>query len=60
MESSVEVDESEAIPVQMAAGEALAFHNWMLHKSEANRSQDRDRQVLFPKLGRCRRSGSVQ
>ncbi len=46
VEIKLEVDESEAIPVPMKAGEGLVFHNWMLHKSEGNRS-DRDRRVLF-------------
>ena len=32
--------------MEMKAGECLVFHNWMLHKSEGNRS-DRDRRVLF-------------
>ena len=43
----LEVDESNAIPVQMKAGEAVIFHCWTLHKSEANRSKDRDRRILF-------------
>ena len=45
-EIHVEVDESQAVPMPLRAGECLVFHNWMLHKSEGNRS-DRDRRVLF-------------
>jgi len=74
-EINVDVDESESIPVPMAAGEGLVFHNWMLHKSEGNRSMDRDRRVLFlryadadavevyndrkPRLGRLLRGETV-
>ena len=43
----VEVDESQAIPVPMKAGESIVFHCWTLHKSEGNRSKDRDRRILF-------------
>jgi len=43
----VEVDESWAIPVPMKAGESIIFHCWTLHKSEGNRSKDRDRRILF-------------
>lgn len=48
-EKSIElaVDETTAIPVPMRAGEAIAFHCWMLHKSEGNHSPDRDRRILF-------------
>ena len=31
----------------MKAGECLFFHCHMLHKSEGNRSKDRDRRILF-------------
>ena len=43
----LEVDESRAIPVPVRAGECLILNCWMLHKSEGNRSRDRDRRVLF-------------
>ncbi len=43
----LEVDESQAIPISMKAGEAVVFHCWTLHKSEGNRSKDRDRRILF-------------
>ena len=46
-EIQLEVDESDAIPVPLKAGESLVFHNWMLHKSEGNHSRDRDRRLLF-------------
>jgi hypothetical protein len=48
-EKSIElaVDERQAIPVPMRANEAIAFHCWMLHKSEGNHSPDRDRRILF-------------
>lgn len=40
-------DESEAIPMESSAGDALIFHCFTLHKSEGNMSADRDRRVLF-------------
>ncbi len=43
----LEVDESPAIPVHMKAGEAIVFHCWTLHKSDGNRSKNRDRRILF-------------
>lgn len=43
----MDLDESEAVPVPMKAGEALFFHCWMLHKSDGNLSKDRDRRLLF-------------
>ena len=43
----LDIDESKAIPVLMKAGEAVVFHCWTLHKSEGNRSRDRDRRILF-------------
>ena len=43
----VAVDDSHAIPVPMKAGEAIIFHCWTLHRSEGNRSPDRDRRILF-------------
>jgi hypothetical protein len=46
-EIDVEVDETSAIPVPMKAGESIVFHCWTLHKSEGNRSKDRDRRILF-------------
>ncbi len=44
---NLNVDERKAIPVPMRAGEAMIFHCWLLHKSEGNRSKDRDRRILF-------------
>lgn len=46
VEIKLDVDEAEATPMPLKAGECLVFHNWMLHKSEGNLS-DRDRRVLF-------------
>ena len=43
----VAADDSKAVPMPMKAGESLIFHCWMLHKSEGNRSQTRDRRILF-------------
>lgn len=43
----VEADESLAIPIEMNAGDALIFNCWMLHKSDGNLSNDRDRRILF-------------
>lgn len=43
----LEVDESRAVPVPVRAGECLILNCWTLHKSEGNRSADRDRRVLF-------------
>lgn len=43
----MDVDESEAVPVPMKAGEALFFHCWMLHKSDGNLSNERDRRLVF-------------
>lgn len=41
------VDESQAIPVPMKAGETLFFHCWTLHQSRGNFSETRDRRILF-------------
>ena len=46
-EIAVPADDREAIPAPMKAGESLVFHCWMLHKSEGNRSRERDRRILF-------------
>jgi len=43
----VQADDDAAIPMEMKAGDCLIFHCWMLHKSEGNFSNDRDRRVLF-------------
>lgn len=43
----VDVNEADAIPLPMKAGDCLIFSCWMLHKSEGNFSRDRDRRVLF-------------
>lgn len=40
-------DETGALPMSLKAGDTLIFHCHMLHKSEGNRSPDRDRRVLF-------------
>lgn len=47
VEITVEADESKAVPAPLRAGECLIFNCWMLHKSEGNRSKDRDRRILF-------------
>ena len=45
---SVEVDrESDAVPVQLSAGDAAVLHCHLLHRSEGNLSTDRDRRILF-------------
>jgi ectoine hydroxylase-related dioxygenase (phytanoyl-CoA dioxygenase family) len=31
----------------MKAGDAIIFNCWMLHKSDGNYSEDRDRRILF-------------
>ena len=46
-EINLEVDEREAVPVPMRAGEALFFGCWTLHKSNGNFSESRDRRILF-------------
>ena len=46
-EIAVEADDSKAIPVPMRAGESIIFTCWTLHKSEGNRSKERDRRILF-------------
>ncbi|GAA5220181.1 phytanoyl-CoA dioxygenase family protein [Membranihabitans marinus] len=43
----LEVDESEAIPIPMKAGETIFFHCWTLHQSRGNFSKSRDRRILF-------------
>lgn len=43
----LDVDESQAIPLPMKAGECMFFHCWTLHKSQGNASKDRDRRFLF-------------
>lgn len=43
----LEVDADDAIPVPLRAGECLFFHGHTLHRSEGNRSRDRDRRLLF-------------
>jgi len=43
----LEVDETHTIPVPLKAGECLFFNCWMLHKSEGNFSNDRDRRIIF-------------
>jgi ectoine hydroxylase-related dioxygenase (phytanoyl-CoA dioxygenase family) len=46
-EIRVEVDESQATPIPMKAGECLIFGPWTLHKSDGNMSSTRDRRILF-------------
>ena len=43
----VEADESLAVPMEMKAGDCLIFNCWMLHKSDGNHSETRDRRILF-------------
>ena len=43
----LDVDDTHRVPMPMRAGECLFFHSHMLHMSEANRSADRDRRILF-------------
>jgi ectoine hydroxylase-related dioxygenase (phytanoyl-CoA dioxygenase family) len=43
----VDADDSLAIPMEMKAGDALIFNCWMLHKSDGNMSETRDRRILF-------------
>lgn len=43
----VEADDTLAIPMEMKAGDSLIFSCWMLHKSDGNYSEDRDRRILF-------------
>ena len=43
----VKADDSLAVPMEMKAGDALIFNCWMLHKSDGNHSNDRDRRILF-------------
>jgi ectoine hydroxylase-related dioxygenase (phytanoyl-CoA dioxygenase family) len=43
----VNIDETDAINIPMKAGETLLFHCWTLHQSQGNRSQSRDRRILF-------------
>lgn len=47
VEIKVEADDRLAVPMPLKAGECLFFHCWTLHKSEGNRSLDRDRRILF-------------
>jgi len=44
---NLDVDDSQAIPLPMKAGDSLFFNCWMLHKSDGNHSPDRDRRILF-------------
>lgn len=46
-EITVDADDSKALAVPMRAGDSLIFTCWTLHKSEGNRSSDRDRRILF-------------
>ena len=43
----MDVDESRAVPMPLKAGYSLFFHCHMLHKSEGNKSKERDRRILF-------------
>lgn len=43
----VEADDKLAVPMEMKAGDTLLFNCWMLHKSDGNYSNDRDRRILF-------------
>lgn len=44
---AADVDEADAVPVRLKAGEALMIHVFMPHKSEGNPSPSRDRRMLF-------------
>ena len=43
----LKVDDSQAVPAQMKAGECLVFHCHMLHYSQGNLSADRDRRLML-------------
>lgn len=43
----VAADDSLAMPMEMKAGDVLIFNCWMLHKSDGNISDSRDRRILF-------------
>jgi ectoine hydroxylase-related dioxygenase (phytanoyl-CoA dioxygenase family) len=43
----VDADDKLAVPMEMKAGDVLIFNCWMLHKSDGNYSEDRDRRILF-------------
>ena len=43
----VDADDSLAVPMEMKAGDVLIFNCWMLHKSDGNISDSRDRRILF-------------
>ena len=44
---TMDIDDSLGVPMPLKAGQCLFFHCHMLHKSEGNRSTDRDRRILF-------------
>lgn len=46
-EIRLEVDDTNAIPAPMKAGDCVFFNCWMLHRSEGNYSKTRDRRILF-------------
>ena len=41
------MDDSQAVAVQMKAGECLVFHCHMLHYSQGNLSDERDRRLML-------------
>ena len=43
----LEVDDSQAVPAPMKAGECLVFHCHMLHYSQGNLSVERDRRLML-------------
>ncbi|WP_162238746.1 phytanoyl-CoA dioxygenase family protein [Pedobacter sp. Leaf194] len=43
----VNADDKLAIPMEIKAGDGLIFNCWMLHKSDGNMSENRDRRILF-------------
>jgi len=43
----VNADDNLAVPMEMKAGDSLIFNCWMLHKSDGNMSETRDRRILF-------------
>ncbi len=47
MSIELDVDESQAVPVPMKAGESLIFDCQTFHQSQGNYSKTRDRRILF-------------
>ena len=47
MSIELQVDENQAVPLPMKAGETLIFHCKTFHQSQGNFSKTRDRRILF-------------